>query len=66
MRCQKCGGLGYLETYHSWGGKFRPIVEQCPVCKDVAAYTKRVQQVHGEPNKKANGKVVSIRRKKDE
>lgn len=47
MACAKCEHLGYIEEFIHIHGGYRPIVKPCPICKDAAAYSRRVQEARG-------------------
>lgn len=46
MRCNRCGGKGYLEEEFAVSNSFSRIIKQC--C-DIAAYSKRVQDLSEMP-----------------
>jgi hypothetical protein len=47
MTCKRCGGRGFIETFHAGGASFTPSLQQC--C-DIAAYSKEVQRRLNDPN----------------
>jgi hypothetical protein len=44
MRCKKCGGKGFIETFIFRDAGLKPQLQQC--C-DVKAYSSRVQEITG-------------------
>lgn len=52
MKCAKCKGVGYIETFYHYGAQARPMVQQC--C-DISAYSKRVKELFSDPVPKTRG-----------
>src|SRR5688500_14294433 len=43
--CYNCLGKGYLERTIAIHASYRTQIAQCPVCRNIAAYTRRVQEL---------------------
>lgn len=63
MKCGKCGGKGYTETFYHYADALRPMISQC--C-DISAYSKRVKQLFSDPVPETRGappaKVLQFKR----
>lgn len=53
MACGRCGYKGYNETFVMRDAKTRPMITQCRFCKDVSAYSRRVQEIINGPREPA-------------
>jgi hypothetical protein len=44
MKCNRCGGKGFIESYIGVNASFTPSLEQCPARCDIGAYSREVQR----------------------
>lgn len=44
MACSYCDHKGFIETKIQRDADLKSMIAQCPKCKDIQAYSKRVQQ----------------------
>lgn len=52
MACGKCDWKGFLESEIMVSDKVVPQIKQCAQCKDVTAYSRRVQDLlNGKPRR---------------
>lgn len=42
--CNNCQGKGYLESWIKRDAGFKPVIQQCLVCKNAHAYTRALQE----------------------
>jgi len=46
-KCTGCDGQGFIESSVMRDARTYPSISQCPKCKNVAAYSRRVQEARG-------------------
>lgn len=46
MTCKQCDSKGYIESYQADGGFKTPKILQCNECRNIAGYSKRVQEMY--------------------
>ena len=44
MRCDRCGGKGYIDGWMAFGNGHRPTLEQCPARCNITGYSNEVQK----------------------
>lgn len=60
MACIKCDHRGYILSSRIGDGKISSTVIQCQNCKDIKAYTRKVQEMMG--IKPDRGNVIEFRK----
>jgi len=46
MACEHCDYKGFVETVCLTGGKIEKVINLCPKCKDVQAYSKMIKEIY--------------------
>lgn len=59
MKCTKCEGLGWVETFIGTGARFTPSLSQCPERCNITGYSGEVMRRLNDPKYKTPTPVLA-------
>lgn len=64
MACSNCEYKGFIESEQRHSAAMRPLLSQCPKCKDTKRYSREVSKRYGQPmpeNERPTAQVFQLR-----